>query len=377
MTQAEIITIGTELLLGEIQDTNTRHLARQLRQLGIDLFRVTTIGDNPLRIADMIRESLSRADIVITTGGLGPTIDDPTRNAAAIAFNVEMIFHADLWKEIYQRFQVRGIIPSDNNQKQAYLPASAVAIHNPVGTAPAFYIADQGKLLVCLPGVPAEMETIFQESVVPLLREQYTLCQLIKTRVIHTSGIGESVVDDLIADLETLSNPTVGLSAHPGCVDIRITSKAASPQEADRMIHDVEQKIIARLPKHVYGFDEDTLLDKIKEIALNKGISLTLYIYNAEKKPLKILNQPSDMVFIVEHLDQPFTFQQKLKPDAGERYFALNCSRQEELFTLDLFYTSQGKQATQRKQFNGAATQLEKWIENTCLDFIWRNLTEA
>ena len=159
MTQAEIITIGTELLLGETLDTNTRYLAQQLRHLGVDLFRATSIGDNPLRIAEMIRESLSRAEIVITTGGLGPTIDDPTRNAAAIAFNVEMDFHADLWKEIYRKFQVRGAIPSDNNQKQAFLPANAVAIHNPVGTAPAFYIAEQKKLLVCLPGVPAEMKT--------------------------------------------------------------------------------------------------------------------------------------------------------------------------------------------------------------------------
>ena len=192
MTSAEVITIGTELLLGEIQDKNTAYLARQLRQLGIDLYRVTTIGDNTLRIADTIRESLSRADIVITTGGLGPTIDDPTRNAVAIALNLEVVFHPILWRKITRRFNQRGIKPSENNRKQAYLPESAVAIENPVGTAPAFFIIHHKKMVISLPGVPAEMEMIFQTSLVTLLKKHFTLHETIQTRVLHTSGVGES-----------------------------------------------------------------------------------------------------------------------------------------------------------------------------------------
>ncbi len=377
MTQAEIITIGTELLLGEIQDTNTRYLARQLRQLGIDLFRVTIIGDNPLRIADMIRESLTRADIVVTTGGLGPTIDDPTRNAAAIAYNVEMIFHAELWKEIYHRFQIRGIIPSDNNQKQAFLPANAVAIHNPVGTAPAFYIAENSKVLVCLPGVPAEMETIFQASVIQLLREQFSLYQLIKTRVIHTSGIGESVVDDLINDLETLSNPTVGLSAHPGCVDIRITAKAASTDEADRMISEVEKKILELLPLHVYGFDEDTLLDRVINLAQEKELTINLLTHALPTELFKNSDLRTRQIFTLKKLDRPFLLHKNLKSLAGTACFAFNFSQQDDLCTLDMFSICLDRQKTRQRQFNGAAPQLDKWIENSCLDFIWHKLVEA
>ena len=147
MASAELIAIGTELLLGEIQDTNTRFLTRQLRQIGVDVFRTSIVGDNPLRIADVITESLSRADIVITTGGLGPTIDDPTRVAAALAFKVEIEFHPDLWKVISHRFQSRGLSPTENNKKQAFLPQGAVAIPNPVGTAPAFYLKKTTKSL--------------------------------------------------------------------------------------------------------------------------------------------------------------------------------------------------------------------------------------
>lgn len=376
MTQAEIITIGTELLLGEIQDTNTRYLALQLRQLGIDLFRVTIIGDNPLRIADMIRESLTRADVVITTGGLGPTIDDPTRNAAAIAYNVEMIFHAELWKEIYRRFQSRGIIPSDNNQKQAFLPSNAIAIHNPVGTAPAFFIAENDKVLVCLPGVPAEMETIFKVSVIPLLRKQFSLHQLIKTRVIHTSGIGESVVDDLISDLETQNNPTVGLSAHPGSVDIRVTAKASSPEEADRMIAEVEQLVLERLPLHVYGFDDDTLMEKIIHIAREKKLSLELFTHGLPQEMFMSIDQGAEKCLRINRLDAPFSLEADLKPPAGAAWFALNFSRKEELSTLEMFLVSPEKQEIRKRQFNGAAPQLVKWIENSCLDFIWHKLVE-
>lgn len=377
MTQAEIITIGTELLLGEIQDTNTRYIARQLRHLGIDLFRVTTIGDNPLRIAEMIRESLTRADIVITTGGLGPTIDDPTRTAAAIAFNVEMIFHAELWKEIYLRFQSRGIIPSDNNQKQAFLPANAVAIHNPVGTAPAFYIAENAKILVCLPGVPSEMETIFQASVIPILRTKFSLQELIKTRIVHTSGIGESVIDDIIADLESLSNPTVGLSAHPGRVDIRITAKAASLQEADKMIGEVENIILERLPHDIYGFDEDSLLSQIIHLCKGKKLTITLLAHGFPKEILSSNYQQIKKVLKIDYLNRPFVLHKNLKPLAGKACFAANLFMQDDLVTLELFYICAQRNEMKRLQFNGAVAQLNKWVESACLDFIWRKLNET
>jgi len=198
MPSAELITIGTELLLGEIQDTNTRHLAKIIKDINIDLFRITMIGDNAVRIADLVKEALNRSDIIITTGGLGPTVDDPTRDAMALAFDTKTEFHPELWQEIEQRFLRRGMIPTENNRRQAFLPIGAEVIHNPVGTAPAFYMQKGNKIIICLPGVPKEMETLTEIAVLPLLKQLYQLQGIIKPRVIHLAGIGESVVDAAI-----------------------------------------------------------------------------------------------------------------------------------------------------------------------------------
>src|SRR4030043_1486414 len=165
MPSAEIITIGTELLLGEIVDTNSAFLARSLRDAGIDLFRETTVGDNIRRIAQAIQQSLARSDIVITTGGLGPTVDDPTREAVAQAVGVETEFHAELWEQIRERFKRFGRIPTQNNRRQAYVPKGAKAIENPVGTAPIFILEHGSQVIVSLPGVPSEMEYLMVHEV--------------------------------------------------------------------------------------------------------------------------------------------------------------------------------------------------------------------
>src|SRR4030042_5061373 len=144
MPVAEIITIGTEILLGEIIDTNAQFIARKLRDAGIDLYRKTTVGDNTHRIAQAIQQSLERCDIVLTTGGLGPTVDDPTREAVALALGVELEYREDLWEQIQARFQRFGRQPTENNRRQAYIPKGAIAIENPVGTAPIF-IVELGK----------------------------------------------------------------------------------------------------------------------------------------------------------------------------------------------------------------------------------------
>ena len=140
MAVCEIVTIGTELLLGEIHDTNSRYIARALRDIGVDLYRLTTVGDNPQRITATLQEALMRADIVITTGGLGPTVDDPTRQAVANVFNVSLSYQEELWQQIIARFAHYNRVPTENNRRQAYIPANSIAIPNPVGTAPAFYV---------------------------------------------------------------------------------------------------------------------------------------------------------------------------------------------------------------------------------------------
>jgi competence/damage-inducible protein CinA-like protein len=266
MPVAEIITIGTELLLGETVDTNTHYIARTLRDIGMDLYRASTIGDNVARIAAMIREGLDRADVLITTGGLGPTIDDPTREAIALGTGLRTEFRPELWEQIKERFQRYGRTPTENNRRQAYVPEGAIALENQVGTAPAFIVKVGSKSVISLPGVPREMEFLMQVKVIPYLRERYGLKGVIKARVLHTSGVGESQIDERIADLETLSNPTVGLSAHAGQVDVRITAKAETLDEADTLIANLESEVRNRLGEWIYGTDQDTL----EKVALDR-----------------------------------------------------------------------------------------------------------
>jgi competence/damage-inducible protein CinA-like protein len=274
MPSSEIITIGTEILLGEIVDTNARYLARTLRDAGIDLYHKTTVGDNVTRIAQAIQGSLERCEIVITTGGLGPTVDDPTREAVALAVGVELEFHPELWDQIQARFRRFNRQPTENNKRQAYIPKGAIAIENPVGTAPCFIVEIENHSIASLPGVPREMEYITKKAVLPYLRERYDLKGMIKARILHTVGAGESQIDDLISDLEELSNPTVGLSAHSGQVDVRITAKADTEDEADALIQPIEESIRQRLGNWVYGADGDSLEQIALQNLAGKGWKL-------------------------------------------------------------------------------------------------------
>jgi competence/damage-inducible protein CinA-like protein len=287
MPSVEIITIGTEILLGEIVDTNTRYIARLMRGLGVDLYRTSTIGDNVERIAEAIRGALERADIVITTGGLGPTVDDPTREAVARAFGVETELRPELWEQILEIVTRYGRVAGENQKRQAYLPKGAIGIKNDVGTAPAFIMEqhspsallpqdEEGEVraVISLPGVPKEMEHLLHEAVLPYLQTRYNLDQIIKVRLVHTSGAGEGDIDELIGDLELLSNPTVGLAAHTGIVDIRIAAKAGTEAEADRMIADIEKELRYRLGGLVYGVDAETLEEAALGAASERDWSL-------------------------------------------------------------------------------------------------------
>ncbi|UCF28842.1 MAG: CinA family nicotinamide mononucleotide deamidase-related protein [Chloroflexota bacterium] len=276
MPSAEIITIGTEILLGEIVDTNTRYLSRKLREQGIDLFRQTTVGDNIERIAQAIQNSLPNTDVIITTGGLGPTIDDPTRQAIALAVGVQTEFREELWEQVKERYRRFGRVPTENNKRQAYVPQGAIAVENPVGTAPAFIVETKNCSVIALPGVPREMEHLMEHQVIPYLSQRLDLKSVIKSRLIHTSGVGESQIDDRIGDLELLDNPTVGLAAHSGRVDIRITAKAESEDEALGMIEEIEKQVVERLGDWIFGADEDTLEQAALSHLKSKGWTLAV-----------------------------------------------------------------------------------------------------
>jgi nicotinamide-nucleotide amidase len=274
--RAEIVTTGTELLLGQIDDTNATYLARQLRDLGIDLYFRTTVGDNERRIAQALEQALARADLVITTGGLGPTVDDVTRDAVARATGRPLVLLPDLLAQIEAFFARFGSRMSDNNRRQAYLPEGCIPVENPVGTAPAFIVEDERGTIVTLPGVPGEMRYLMEHRVVPYLQQRMGQQEAIVSRILRTVAVGESRVDQVIADLEVSANPTVGLSAHPGQTDVRIVAKAATQAEAEALVADFEAKIRERLGAAIYATGDETLEATIAGLLQERGATLSV-----------------------------------------------------------------------------------------------------
>ena len=234
---AEIVAIGSELLLGQIVDTNSAWMAQRLADVGVNLYYKTIVGDNPARMAEVIDRALERSDVVITNGGIGPTEDDLTREMVAEVTGRELVLDEGLLNQIRERFHRRSLIITANNEKQARIPAGAIPVENPNGTAPAFIVEDPRGVVISLPGVPFEMKWLFEHEVVPYLRKKFDLSEVITYRVLKVAELGESTVDDRIGHLiANSSNPTVGVLAHPGQVDVRITAKAASPEVARTLI---------------------------------------------------------------------------------------------------------------------------------------------
>ncbi len=384
MTSAEIITIGTEILLGEIVDTNTRYLARNLRGLGVDLYRTITIGDNEERIASAIRESMERADIVITTGGLGPTIDDPTREAVAKAAGVELEFREDLWQQVVATIARYGRTPSENQKRQAYVPKGSLGIQNPVGTAPCFIVEypspnlGEGtgvRVVISLPGVPNEMEHVLHESIIPYLQKRFNLNEVIKVRVLHCSGLGEGTIDEKIADLEKLSNPTVGLAAHTGVVDVRIAAKAKSEGEANAMIAEVEAQVRERLGKVVFGADEDKLEEVVLDMLARRNLTLTAVESGLDGLMARTLRGPHTAS--LPNLT-PDSLTQALRAARAETHadIALGISIYLEDRSAEMAMISPNGEKTQRITYGGPPRSLPRWAMNLALNWLRMTLEE-
>ncbi|MEK7325219.1 MAG: molybdopterin-binding protein, partial [Chloroflexota bacterium] len=212
-----------------------------------------------------------RADVVIVNGGLGPTVDDMTRASVARATGRQLIFDEALFEQIRQRFARMSRQMTENNKLQAWRPEGSTPIENPVGTAPSFVVEAGESVVISLPGVPREMEYLLEDAVLPYLRKRFNLNSLIKVRVLHVVGLGESVVDQHVGDLEKLSNPVVGLNAHYGIVDIRIAAKAESESEADKLIAEVEGAARERLGDAIFGADSDTLEEAVRAKLAERG----------------------------------------------------------------------------------------------------------
>jgi nicotinamide-nucleotide amidase len=257
---AEILTVGTELLLGQIVDTNASWIAQRLAEAGIDLFYKTTVGDNAARIDAAVRQALSRADVLIATGGLGPTEDDLTREVVAAVLGRPLRLEPAVLAHIERRFAHRKIPMPDNNRKQAMVPEGAEVLPNPNGTAPGLFLKDRGRCIALLPGVPAEMKPLLTEQVIPRIREAFGIGSRIVSRILKTCGISESKVDQAIGDyFRTMRNPTIGVLAHAGEIHIRLTCKGEEPEGITRMLDDLETKIRERLGPLIFGRDEEKL----------------------------------------------------------------------------------------------------------------------
>ena len=373
MTSAEIITIGTEILLGEIVDTNTRYIARTLRSLGVDLYRTITIGDNEERIAGAIRNSMERADIVITTGGLGPTIDDPTREVVAKAAGVETEFREDLWEQVVETIARYGRKPSENQKRQAYVPKGAIGIKNPVGTAPCFIVETPRNAVISLPGVPNEMEHVLHESIIPYLQQRFKLDEVIKVRVLHCAGLGEGMIDEKIADLELLSNPTVGLAAHTGVVDVRIAAKAKSESEANAMIAEIESQVRERLGFVVFGADEDKLEEVVLDMVARRGLSLTAIESGLDGLlARKVPNTTS-----IPDLD-PAQLMEALRAARAQSKtdIALGVSVYADERAAEMAMITPSGEKTHRITYGGPPRSLPRWAMNLALNWLRTTLEE-
>ncbi len=252
---AEIIAVGTELLLGDILNTNARFLSQELSSLGINVYYQQVVGDNPKRLKAVIGEAISRSDVVIMSGGLGPTDDDLTKEITAEYFGLPLYFDEGVMAEMNEYLKGRPMVKS--NEKQAYIPEGAKIIHNNYGTAPGIIIEKDEKIAILLPGPPRELEPLFKEQVRDYLKEKSGF--VMKSLVVRLFGSGESALAEKIRDLMESENPTLAPYAKDGEVTMRITAKAKDEAEADELIKNMYEQVKGRVGEYVYGFGEEEM----------------------------------------------------------------------------------------------------------------------
>lgn len=273
--KAEIIAVGTELLLGDIVNYNAQFISKELAILGVDIFHQMVVGDNEERILKAFGDAFSRCDVIITTGGLGPTKDDLTKELAAKYFGKELVFHDESWKVIQEYFSKNGRKVEGNNKKQAYLPKDCIIMPNPNGTAPGAIIEGQeNKTIIILPGPPKEMKPMFNDYVVPYLKSKTE--NVLVSKILRVFGIGEAHMEELVNDLiENQTNPTIAPYAKDVDVILRLTAKGKSKEEAYKLIENLEYEVRRRLGNNIYGEGEITLEDIVGKLLVDKGLTIS------------------------------------------------------------------------------------------------------
>ena len=272
---AEILSVGTELLLGQIVDSNAAYLGRTLAGLGVDLFYKSTVGDNEGRVIDTLRRARDRADLIITSGGLGPTEDDLTKECIAQVFEEELVMHEPSLEQLHRFFARRGVKMPERNAKQALIYRHGRMLDNPNGTAPGALLEKDGKIVISLPGPPNEMIPMVENHVIPLLTERLQgQRQYLVTRVVRFIGIGESAVEERVQDLIRSTNPSLAPLAHTGEVHLRIGAKADSPEAAEALILPMETELHNRLGRFIYGVDKTTLEAAVIHLLKERGMTV-------------------------------------------------------------------------------------------------------
>lgn len=297
--RCEILAVGTEILLGDIVNTNAQYISKRLSEEGIFVYHQSVIGDNPERLKQAYELAFSRADLVITTGGLGPTKDDLTKEIAFEYFGMRSVCHEESLNQIKEYFEKINKPLGKTNEKQAYFPEEAIVLKNNNGTAPGCILEEAGKVLVMLPGPPREMKAMFEESVIPYLRKYSK--EILVSKILRIIGVGESAAAELIGDLIDNENPTVAPYAKEGEMIFRITARAESEEVANKLIAPVEAEIRSILGDNIYGEGETTLEDVLGSILVGKGLTIaTAESCTGGMVAARLINYPGISASILE-----------------------------------------------------------------------------
>ncbi|MFC6038362.1 competence/damage-inducible protein A [Paenisporosarcina macmurdoensis] len=274
---AEIIAVGSELLLGQITNTNARYISSQLAELGVNVYYHTVVGDNAERLKQAIELAESRADLIIFSGGLGPTKDDLTKETIAKHLGTELIMDQTAMLSIEAFFQRINRPMTENNKKQALVLDGCKVLANHNGMAPGMYYSHDQHIYILLPGPPKEMEPMFQFEAKPLLASTLNHGEVIISQVLRFYGIGEAELETQIMDLlETQTNPTIAPLASDGEVTLRVTAKTSSEEEAWRLIHETEQLLLSRVGDYLYGYNDDSLASSTAKLLIEQGLTISV-----------------------------------------------------------------------------------------------------
>jgi len=274
--KAELIFTGSELLQGRILNSHAQYLGQQLSQINVDVALQTTVGDNMEMLEQVLRQALERADLILITGGLGPTTDDITKEAVAEVLGVPMVLDEKSLDRIREFFRSRGMSMPESNVKQAYFPEGATILPNTQGTAPGALIEKESKIIAMLPGPPHEMSVMFEERLLPILSKRSGGGAVTSFRLFRLTGISESSVQDLLKDLGGQGNPGIAYLARPGEVQVRVTALAPSKEQADKLVAELSERVQYRLEDYIFSCDEEAVEYAVGKLLVKKGMSLSV-----------------------------------------------------------------------------------------------------